>query len=474
MTVRHPASPLEATLNDTLDSGDNSDDPLLRVPVIVLLWSRDEPERCGEAAHLYANAGATYTLGRAVDVGDHGEVPLTFGQMRPRGRIDTGALRSAHISRRHLALQLEDELLRVELLGRGVLRLDGHPMTAGVLAPGGLIEVQNRCVLLYTHRPAGWTRPRVAGLPDTFAFASADPFGLVGETPTTWELREQVEFLASRDEHVLVHGPSGSGKELLVSAIHGLSSRAGGPLVARNAATIPETLIDAELFGNPRNYPNPGMPERPGLLGEADRGTLFLDEIGELPLAMQAHLLRVMDAGEYQRLGEAKVRRTDMRLVAATNRDPKTLKHDLLARFPHRLSVPGLAARAEDVILIARHLVHKPTTPPEPAPALGSELTCALLGYPFATHVRELLELLWRARKFRPGPVLVPPAELVHVARPRPTDAAEPATTPSTLSREAVLEVLERCGGIKETAWRELGLRNRFQLHRVLKKLGID
>src|SRR6185503_16398678 len=114
-------------------------------------------------------------------------------------------------------------------------------------------------------------------------------------------------------------------------ALHELSPRAERRLVSRNAATLPSGLMDAELFGNAKNYPNPGMAERAGLIGEANGGTLFLDEIGELPAELQAHLLRVLDGdGEYQRLGDAQQRRSDFRLVAATNRDPSSLKHDFL------------------------------------------------------------------------------------------------------------------------------------------------
>ncbi len=156
--------------------------------------------------------------------------------------------------------------------------------------------------------------------------------------------------------HVLVHGASGTRKELVARAVHAISSRSTGPIVCRNAATFPEALIDAELFGNARNYPNAGMPERRGLVGEADGGTLFLDEFAELPPAMQAHLLRVLDAGEYQRLGEPRARTSSFRLVAATNRPLAAMKEDVLARLVHRIEIPGLDARMEDVPLIARHL----------------------------------------------------------------------------------------------------------------------
>ena len=166
-------------------------------------------------------------------------------------------------------------------------------------------------------------------------------------------------FAAQAASHVLITGASGVGKELAARAVHALSARADGPWVSRNAATLPDGLADAEFFGNAANYPNPGMPERPGLVGEAAGGTLFLDEIGELSEPLQAKLLRVADAGEYQRLGEATPRHADFVLVGATNRDPSSLKHDLAARFPVRLHVPGLAERREDIPLIAEALLQR-------------------------------------------------------------------------------------------------------------------
>src|SRR6185369_7117992 len=118
--------------------------------------------------------------------------------------------------------------------------------------------------------------------------------------------------------------------------------------------------VDAELFGNVKNYPNPGTPEREGLIGEADGSTLFLDEIGELPVHMQAHLLRVLDrGGEYQRLGDSRAQRADLRVVAATNRPLDALKHDFLARLTLRLEIPSLDERRDDIPLLARHLLRR-------------------------------------------------------------------------------------------------------------------
>ena len=180
----------------------------------------------------------------------------------------------------------------------------------------------------------------------------------MGETPAGWALRDRIAFAAHADGHVLVHGESGTGKELCAAAIHGLSARFERSLVACNAVTFPTGLVDVELFGNAKNYPNPGTAERDGLIGEADGTTLFVDEIGELPATLQAHLLRVLDRkGEYQRLGEARVRCADLRVVAATNRAVTELKHDFAARFTLKVEVPPLSARAADVPLLVRHLL---------------------------------------------------------------------------------------------------------------------
>ncbi|HRE89765.1 MAG TPA: sigma 54-interacting transcriptional regulator, partial [Myxococcota bacterium] len=195
--------------------------------------------------------------------------------------------------------------------------------------------MRNALLLVAVRRPEHG-KTRAFSVPP-FDFGTPDPYGMVGESQAIWALREELAVTARAGMHVLIHGPSGAGKELAARAIHGMSSRAHRPLIARNAATFTESLIDAELFGNIRNFPNVGTPERPGLIGEADRSSLFLDEIGELPSHMQAHLLRVIDRdGEYTRLGESKPRKADIRLIAATNRPVESLKHDFAARLTTR------------------------------------------------------------------------------------------------------------------------------------------
>lgn len=315
------------------------------------------------------------------------------------------------------------------------------------------------------------------------AFGAADELGIVGESPTAWQLREHVAFIAGRAAHVLVLGPSGAGKEVVAQAIHALSKRGTKPMVSRSAVTIPEGIADAELFGNLASYPNPGTPERKGLVGEADGTTLFLDELGELPEELQARLLRVLDErGEYQRLGEARVRRSNLRLVAATNRPIGALKHDVAARFRLRLTVPGLDERREDVPLLARHLLRRVARSDDDIarrfvdergePRLSFALVRALVGHTYRTHVRELETLLWIALAHAKGDVADVCPELV--AELSGPDTNAPKRAVETVSEEEVREALERHGGVQDKVYKELGLANRFVLHRLMKKWKIS
>jgi two-component system nitrogen regulation response regulator GlnG/two-component system response regulator HydG len=343
------------------------------------------------------------------------------------------------------------------------------------------VTLDGHLVLLAVRRP---TAPFARALPPpSFAFGEPDAHGIVGEGITAWKLRESIGFVARSGAHALVTGPSGTGKELVGRALHDLSSRQKGPFVARSAATLPAGIIDAELFGNAKSYPNPGMAERPGLIGAADGGTLFLDEIGELSHELQAHLLRTLDRGEYQRLGEPTTRRADVRFVAATNRAETELKHDLAARFVVRLVVPGLDERREDVPLIARHLFRsmakgEPSLAARFADEHGDLRTSpvlieALVRHSYATHVRELSSLLWMAvaGSRRDYVEITPPLEAELRRRAEATPSVTGATP--TLSRARIEEALAAAGGSVTKAAAALGLRNRGVLYRLMEKQGI-
>jgi DNA-binding NtrC family response regulator len=357
--------------------------------------------------------------------------------------------------------------------------VNGVRVDRATVRAGDTVLLEHELLLLATLRPASMPALRAAATVDAFPFGGPDAFGIVGESTSAWALRELIAFHAPRDEHALILGESGVGKELVVRALHALSRRRGRPLVARNAATLPEGVLDAELFGNAKNYPNAGMAERAGLVGEASGSTLFLDEIGELPHDLQAHLLRVLDSGgEYQRLGDATARRADLRVVAATNRPESALKHDLAARLPLRLFVHGLADAREDIPLIARHILKRAASRdaelaarflgPEGEPRWSPLLLDRLLRHRYTLHVRELETLLFSAMSAAPGDLL----ELSSAVEAR-LDVPDTKAGADELTREIVQEALERCGGNQERAYRELGLKNRDVLYRLMKKFAL-
>jgi DNA-binding NtrC family response regulator len=318
-----------------------------------------------------------------------------------------------------------------------------------------------------------------------------------------WTLRRTLLFVAAKQQHVLILGESGTGKELVARALHALSPRAACAFVSRNAATLPEGLLDAELFGNAKNYPNAGMPERPGLVGQTHEGTFFLDEFAELPIASQVHLLRVLDAGEYQRLGEATLRHSDFRLIAATNRDLSALKQDLLARVPLRIRVPGLNERREDIPLLARHFLRRiakensdvalrvlPGGDPEGEPRVPADVALRLIHHPYTTHIRELGALIWSWLSGEQG--VAPPAhspsphkgaggrlatdlgQTVATRGASPSFSVTPSSDDANLpSAQEIQACLERHNGILDQAWRALGLRNRHVLARLITKHNI-
>jgi DNA-binding NtrC family response regulator len=228
------------------------------------------------------------------------------------------------------------------------------------------------------------------------------------------------------------------------------------------------------------------MPERPGVIGEADGATLFLDEIAEMPHEVQSHLLRVLDeAGEYARLGEAKRRHADVRVVAATNREAAALKHDLAARLALRITCPSLDERREDVPLLARHLLRRRARKDVPIgarffaswdgrsgePRLAPALVRALVVHRYATNVRELDALLLRALVGSRGATFELTCELAKELAPAPRRAASAAPA---FTAEEIRAALAKHRGVREKVWRELGMANRYVLKRLMKKHGID
>ena len=471
--------------------------PGAAVTALVIAWCAAEPDRVGEIA-IIAEGGTAQELGRGPGE-NPSEQRVRFYRQRPASMIEGPPLISPGLSRRQLLLIPTPAGVRIDRIGKCALEVNGHRVDAAEVRPGDVIILRRELVLFCTRRPAWVPPPRQFPAQHWGGFGDADALGIIGESPHVWRLRESIAFAAKADNHVLLLGESGTGKELAAHAIHRLSSRAAGTFVARNAATLPSGLIDAELFGNAKNYPNPGMPDRPGLIGEADGGSLFLDEIGELPVELQSHLLRVLDAdGEYQRLGEGTSRRSRLRLVAATNRDIAALKYDFAARFTTRVDLPSLTNRREDIPLLVRHLLLRAAKrSPEIAghfiaqtergheyPRIHPLLVQHLLQRQYSANIRELDAALWRAMSDSHGDVIEAPAELRTVASGKHPSAA-PSASPSELpaspvesrpepGAEEIRSALLRHEGRVAEAARTLGLTSRYALYRLMKKHGID
>ena len=449
-----------------------------RVPHLVLAWSLDEPERVGEVLPIPRPTA----IGRGGPLADDPFPRGALHQLRPGHAIAGPPITSARIGRQQLVVEPrgEDAVL-VRSIGPARVRVAGKAVTEAMARTGDVIEIHNAAVFLVTSRA-----PQPASTTSLdFPYGAADPFGMIGESELAWRVRDAVAFAAATSRHVLILGESGAGKELAARAVHGLSKRRERTLIARNAATMPDALIDAELFGNVRNYPNPGMAERPGLIGEADGSTLFLDEIGDLPEKSQVHLLRVLDdGGEYSRLGEAVARRSSVRLVAATNRPLETLKRDFLARFTHRITLPGLAERREDVpLLLAAILRRTARENPQIAarfferrtgeiaePRLAPDLVIRLLGHPFTHHVRELERLVWLAIGTADADYIGLTADVEREL----SESAESSTDTSELDRDTLAKALADNERSPTKTAKALGLKNRYVLIRLLKKHGLS
>ncbi len=241
----------------------------------------------------------------------------------------------------------------------------------------------------------------------TPADASVPPVNnqIIGNCPAMLDLFSRIHKVAKTDATVLIQGESGTGKELAARAIHQQSARANAPMVSVNCASIPETLIESELFGHEKGAFTGADNARRGLIEAADGGTLFLDEIGELPLEAQARLLRFLQESEIRRVGAVHSTQVNVRLIAATHRNLKALakkglfREDLYYRlYVMELQMPPLRARKQDIIEIARQFLHNSCQKlSKPALQFSSEACDTLQRYSWPGNVRELQNAIERA-----------------------------------------------------------------------------
>jgi transcriptional regulator with PAS, ATPase and Fis domain len=308
--------------------------------------------------------------------------------------------------------------------------------------------------------------------------------GLIAAATPMLRIIRLVESLQHSEATVLVGGESGTGKEVLARAIHAHSPRRDGPFVVINCAAIPAELLESELFGHVRGAFTGAVRDRVGPFELADQGTLFLDEIGEMPQSLQAKLLRVLQDGTYERVGEGVMRRTRARIIAATNVDLRQAVDD--GRFRKDLyyrlrvvpiEIPPLRDRREDIEPLARHLLARVNARSGRAVRLTPGAMRALLRYDWPGNVRELQNALEFAVAVSAGQSLQPedlPAE-VTVARQALAPGRAPEPLPDLVpspERERLVDVLECHRWNRVAAAAALGM-SRSTLWRRMRELGL-
>jgi len=309
---------------------------------------------------------------------------------------------------------------------------------------------------------------------------------LIGTSPRMRDLFALLSKVADSASTVLILGESGTGKELAARAVHDNSPRKTKPFVAVNCGAIPETLIESELFGHAKGAFTGAVGERAGLFEQAQGGTLFLDEIGELPLAMQTRLLRVLQEREVRRVGGSSTKKVDVRVLAASNRDlaeqvkEGSFREDLYYRINVvQVTMPPLRERIEDIPLLIEHLAAKHGLIAAGSGIITSEALKCLMNYQFPGNVRELENIVERSLVLSrdkitleslPTPVRGSAKRFdLHspVAIPDEGIALEPAL--EQLEKQYLLKALEKSNGVKKKAAELLGMSFRSFRYKLAK-----
>ena len=439
------------------------------VPTLTVLW-HPTLERVGDRAFLpLRSGGAAFPLSRLEP------------EFSPPGASNHEPLGDAHVSRKPILLRmLENGCIRIDarlaptrVVANGASLVGSRDFPQKDLEAGILLELAGRVVLLL-HL-------------DELRQEGGDPLGLVGASHGIERVRREIRRLASLDVPVLVRGETGTGKELVARALHNAGARKSRPFVAVNMGAIPASLAASELFGSERGAFT-GAVRNQGHFGTAEDGTLFLDEVGEMPLDVQASLLRALDVGEVQPLGAARMRETRARIVAATDADLEvkvqtgTFRGPLLHRLAsYELVLPPLRQRRDDIARLFVHFLRVEldrfgkgdrlaTTAAGSKVGLPASVMAALVRHDWPGNVRQLRNVVRQivlgspeAGPLDPGPALAPllsasPTALSWSNEPSASATKEPLSPrrkPSEVTEEEILDALDACNfDLKATAER--------------------
>ncbi len=309
-----------------------------------------------------------------------------------------------------------------------------------------------------------------------------DFHGIIGHSPPMQTLFELIDNVARSDAPVMIHGPSGTGKELAARAVHEAGPRRGKPFIKVNCAALNANLLESELFGHVKGAYTGAERMRIGRFEAADEGTIFLDEIGDIPLATQVKLLRVLEEKDIERVGDHKPIRIDVRIISATNKHLEDLiaqgafREDLFFRinvFP--LNMPPLSARSDDLPLLVQHFITlNNARGTKQINGLTPGAMDMLLAYPWPGNVRELRNAVEYAFVLCPGGWIEPAHLPPRLAAPR-TTAARPVLPGAGADgrRDKLLAALRACGGNQSQAAQQLNV-SRVTIWKWIKKYGID
>lgn len=305
--------------------------------------------------------------------------------------------------------------------------------------------------------------------------------GIIGKTSPMRQIFQQIMDVAKYDYPVHIHGETGTGKERVAAAIHSESKRTQGPFVPVNCGAIPEGLVESELFGHVKGAFSGAIKDRKGRFELADNGTLFLDEVAELPKQMQVKLLRFLQEGIVERVGSETTVKVDARIISATNKDliaevkRGSFRQDLFYRLNViPINLPPLRARRNDIPLLTAHFLKRAEKDTQdPIPTFSKDAICAMMDYDWPGNVRELQNAVQFAIVRCKSNEIMPmdlPMELRNISTNMPVyPAQEKQTTSGKLDLDSVITVLERTGGNKAKAARELNV-GRATLYRFLEK----